>query len=225
MRNVSIVFIVVFLCISACDEVERTPLLADEYFPLVTGSYIIYTVDSTRIIQNVETRYTYQLRVSTGAAYTNGEGNTSFVVQREKRADEAAPWTPAGTWTARKNARQAIVTEGTTSYVKLQFPLTIGGTWDGNALNTKGGTERCDDRDCDRYEITEVTPDVIVTQSNDPDEILRKDIRTETYRKDVGLVYKESTVLEYCDSGDCFGTQFVKNGLKYKQEMIESGNL
>lgn len=225
MRTGSILFLVIFLWMSACDEVERTPVLADEYFPLVTGQFIIYNVDSTRILQNVETKFTYQLRVSTGKAFANGEGNTSYVIQREKRTDASKPWTPSGTWTARKSTKEAVISEGTTSYVKLKFPLAIGSTWDGNALNTKGGNEQCDDRECDRYEITETSPDVIVTQSNDPDEVLRKDIRVETYRKDIGLIYKASTVLEYCDSGDCFGTQFVKNGLVYKQEMVESGSL
>lgn len=223
------VFALLFFLMSACDQVEETPIEipGQEYFPLVTGSYLIYDVDSTSILLNVESIYTFQLRVSVGTSFTNGEGHTAYIIQRHKRPDASAPWTPAGTWTAYKSIRQAVVSEGTTSYVKLQFPLSVGIGWDGNALNSKGGNERCngDTMSCDRYDVTETEPDVIVVQSNDPDLLLKKDIRIEKYRKDVGLIYKEMEVLEYCDDGACFGTGFVKKGLRFKQEMTASGTL
>jgi hypothetical protein len=224
MRTAPVFALLLFL-ISACEQVDETPveIPGPEYFPLETGSYMIYNVDSTRTILNVPTSYSFQLRISVGNSFVNGEGNTSYIIQREKRADPSKAWTPAGTWTAWKSIRQAVVSEGNVSYVKLQFPLSTGIQWNGNALNGRGGDERCNEMDCDRYEVTETEPDVVVTQSNDPDEVLKKDIRIEMYRKDVGLVYKESSVIEYCDSGDCFGTGFVRNGLVYKQEMVESG--
>lgn len=228
MRTAPVFAFLLFL-IASCDKVEETPIdiPGPEYFPLETGSFVIYHVDSTNILLNVESKHTFQLRVSVGTSFTNGEGNTTYIMQRQKRSDATKPWTPAGTWSAWKSIRQAVVSEGTTSYVKLQFPLSVGAGWDGNALNTKGGNERCinDTMSCDRYDVTETEPDVVVIQSNDPDELLKKDIRIEKYRKDVGLIYKEVEVLEYCDDGACFGTGFVKNGLRYKQEMIDSGVL
>jgi hypothetical protein len=220
------VFVLLLFLISACNQVDETPIeiTGPQYFPLETGRYIVYHVDSTSIVQNVESVHTFQLRLSVGNSFVNGEGNTAYFIQRHRRADATMPWTPAGTWTAWKSIRQAVVSEGNTSYVKLQFPLSVGTGWNGNALNTHGGTERCSDNtsNCDRYEVTETEPDVVVTQNNDPDLLIKKDIRIERYRKDVGLVYKETEVLEYCDE-DCFGTGFVDNGIKYKMEMIESG--
>lgn len=223
------VFALLVLLISSCDREEETPveIPGSGYFPLETGRFAIYTIDSTKILLNVSSSYTFQLRVTVGNSFVNGEGNTAYIIQREKRDDDSKPWTPAGTWTAWKSIRQAVVSEGNTSYVKLQFPSSMGIVWDGNALNSKGGNERCNDNDltCDIYEVTETDPDIVVTQSNDPDELLLKDIRIEKYRKDVGLIYKESVVLQYCDDGACFGSGFVKNGLIYKQELITSGVL
>lgn len=231
MRTASVFAFLLFL-IAACDQVDETPieLPGPEYFPLETGRYIIYDVDSTHILRNVATTYSFQLRLSVGTSFENGEGNPTFIIQRHKRTDATKPWTPAGTWSAWKSIRQVVVSEGTTSYVKLQFPLSLGTGWDGNALNTKGGTERCGDNtmNCDRYEVTETEPDVVVTQNNDPDVFLKKDIRVEKYRKNVGLVYKEVEVIEYCDGEggeDCFGTGFVDLGTRFKLEMIESGSL
>jgi hypothetical protein len=225
MRTATVFAFLLFL-ISACDQVDETPIETPgpEYFPLETGRYIVYNVDSTNILLNAASTHTFQLRLSVGTSFANGEGNTTYVIQRHKRADATSPWMPAGTWTAWKSIRQAVVSEGTTSYVKLQFPLSVGTGWDGNALNTKGGDENCGDNtmQCDRYEVTETDPDVLVIQNNDPDVLIRKDIRVEKYRKDVGLVYKEIEVLEYCND-DCFGTGFVNRGIRYKQEMIGSG--
>ncbi len=220
------VFALLLVLISACEQVDETPveMPGPGYFPLETGRYIIYKVDSSRIILNVASDYSFQLRISVGNSFVNGEGNTSYIIQREKRSDDSGPWAPAGTWTAWKSIRQAVVSEGNTSYVKLQFPASVGIRWDGNALNSKGGDERCNDTECDRYELTAIEPDMVITQGNSED-ILKKDIRIEKYRKDVGLIYKESQVLEYCDTGDCPGTGFVRNGIVYKQEMIQSGTL
>lgn len=193
------------------------------YFPLNNGSYIIYDVDSVIITQNVETAYNFQVRVSIEEHFVNGEGNTSYVLQREKRADEAGSWKPAGTWTAYATSRQAVVTEGNISYIKLQFPVSVGLGWNGNALNDRGGPDRCNGIDCDRYEITEEDDTMIVVTQENSEDVLSKDVRIEKYEKDIGLVYKESTVYKYCESGDCFGTDFVVEGSRYKMEKIAGG--
>jgi len=210
----------------SCTEQEEisSEIPGPEYFPLQTGTFITYNVDSVHIIQNVESPYTFQLRVSILPSFTNDEGNKTFLIQRDKRTDETQPWKPAGTWTAWTSVRQAVLTEGNTSYIKLQFPLSNGIGWNGNALNSLGGDDLCDDSICDRYDVTETDPMVVVTQSNNED-VLTKDFRIERYSKDIGLVYKESIVLRYCDNGACFGTDFVVDGLRYKQEMTDHGTL
>jgi hypothetical protein len=196
-----------------------------EYFPLTKGSYITYKVDSVRIIQNVETEYLFELRVSVTGSFTNAEGNTAYILQREKRADATKPWKLAGTWTAWKDISRAVVTEGNTSYVKLQFPLSVGIGWNGNDLNDLGGPDRCNGSDCDRYELTEMDSLAIVKQDSAKD-VIRKDVRFERYSKNVGLVYKESTVYKYCTDNTCSNqVDFILDGVRYKQEMIDNGTL
>lgn len=224
--TISVILIFLTTLLLSCKEQEETPITitGPEYFPLATGSFIVYKVDSIKIIQNIEAPYSFQLRVSVKSSFTNDEGNKTFLVQREKRADETQPWKAAGTWTAWSSVRQAVLTEGTTSYIKLQFPLNNGIGWNGNALNNLGGDDLCDGTTCDRYDVTEVDPLVVVTLGNDED-VLKKDFRVESYSKDIGLVYKESIVYRYCDTGACFGTDFIIDGIRYKQEMIDHGTL
>ena len=226
MRKARLALLFVLL-LTACERIEETPseFPGPEYFPLQKGAFIIYKVDSTRIIQNVETNFLFELRVSVVDSFVNGEGNTTYILQREKRTNSSSPWKLAGTWSAWKSVSKAVLTEGNESFVKLQFPLAEGKSWDGNALNSLKGFDRCDGNDCDEYVITALEPELTVTLGSDTDILVRQDVRVEKYVRNVGLVYKESTVLEYCTAGACFGKQFVDSGVKYKQEMISSGTL
>jgi hypothetical protein len=218
-------FVVILSLAASCDPTGDyiPPALGAEYFPLNTGSYIIYDVDSTSISQNVETKYNYQLKLEVKSPFVNGAGKTSYVIQRQKRANQDAPWTEAGTWSAWTDARSAVSVEGNQRFVRLQFPIKVGNVWNGNDLNSSGGEEDCNGNPCDRYEVSAIDPDVIVVQSDVEDVLVKFDVRREAYTKDIGLTYKEVTILEYCTAQNCFGNQFVDNGVKYIQTLAEHG--
>ncbi len=226
MRFGSITVILLWV-LSACDPLEEKPaeFPGPEYFPLTVGQFWEYDIDSIRIIQNTESTFQYQVRLSVVDSFLNGEGNYSYIWKRERRPNASATWTPAGTWTAWKSNRQAVVSEGNQSFVKLQFPLSLGIQWNGNALNALGGDNQCNGARCDTYEVTLVDPEVVVTQENELDAVVKYDVRVEKYSKGVGLTYKESTVLEYCTEGDCLGRQFVKSGIRFKQTLKDAGKL
>lgn len=192
-----------------------------EYFPLTVGSFLLYNVDSTHIHLNTESKFSFQLRVTVSGSYQNSGGNTTYVLQREKRANASEDWTAAGTWSAWVDARNAVMVEGNDRFIRLQFPIAKGNQWNGNAMNSNGGGDFCGDQACDLYTVSGVDPDVVVVQSDEKDILVKYDVRTETYRKDIGLVNKEMTVLEYCTTQDCFGKQFVNVGIRYKQTLID----
>jgi hypothetical protein len=219
----SMFLLTVAACTNSQEPSIETP--GPEFFPLQTGTFITYQVDSARIIQNSEQAFSYQLRISVGSSFRNDEGNTSYILQREERNTDTDPWKPAGTWTTWTSIQNAVVTEGTTSYIKLKFPLSRGLKWNGNALNSLGGDDLCSGSECDRYEVTSVDPLVVVRQDSTKD-ILKKDVRFERYQKDIGLIYKESEVLNYCSTGSCpTGVDYVVDGTRYKWEMIDHGTL
>lgn len=206
----------------------------DAYFPLRVGAYSIFQVDSTVIQFNVEQLNAFQLRVSVVDSFQNATGGITYLIQREKRSNEEMPWIPAGTWSARKTLKEGIVSEGNISYVRLKFPPNVNLTWNGNEFNSEGGTDNCPaSGPCDLYKVSAqsdsfstdegltVGPVVEITQSNDPDVLVKYDVRKEVYAKNVGLVYKEITLLDYCTQGNCFGQQIVNAGLRYKQELLE----
>ncbi|MBA4145597.1 MAG: hypothetical protein C0523_07540, partial [Cytophaga sp.] len=63
-----------------------------------------------------------------------------------------------------------------------------------------------------------------VTEHNDPDLLVKNDVRKQVYAAGVGLVYVSKTVLNYCTTPPaCYGTQYVDTGYKYTQTLKQSG--
>jgi hypothetical protein len=66
-------------------------------------------------------------------------------------------------------------------------------------------------------------PDCIeVNQNDDDDMIVRTDIRTEVYARDVGLIQKEIRILDYCTAG-CTVFGEIESGVEYTQKIKEYG--
>jgi hypothetical protein len=239
MRSCGLFFIGVLVLV-ACHTSEE-PLLdiGLDFLPLKVGAYQIYSVDETQINQSVEQKSVYELKYKVVDSIVNQEGGYTYVIQRQKRDNAGLPWNTIDSWTARIANRQAIVQEGNTSFVRLTFPVNAGLEWDGNSYNTLGGDQICGenkDRPCDVYRLEDSEVDIplsngitlaetiTVIQNENPDLIVKKDIRKEVYARKVGLIYKESVVLEYCTSSSCLGQQKVDRGYIYKQAIKEYGS-
>jgi len=234
-------FTIILLILLGCSSKELLPdPIVPDYLPLERGGFQIYLVDSVVVRQNVETTYTFELKTVVTDSFPNAEGGFTFVIQRFKRAASASPWTALGSWSARVNSFQAVINEGNISYVKMAGPLGNGKEWDGNALNSVGGTERCLDRDshtCDIYQVGSFAKPystssgktfdntLTIIQNDNKDLIVAQDKRSEVYALKAGLVYREIIFLEYCTDTSCVGTQFVTTGLKYKQTISDYGGL
>jgi len=222
-----------------CDPDPIQEVSTANYFPIRVGDYRIYHVQETQVsAYNVETDFEYDIKTVVIDSFINVSGSFSYVISRFKRANATEAWTSIDTWTVRINAREVVVTEGSTPFVRLTFPVKSGRTWNGNAYNNLETSEFCGDNNfisCDLYELANVRKTFAtsvdsfentleVIQNNSPDLITKYDIRREVYGAGIGLVYKESTVLNYCTVGACLGQQLAESGVKLKQELIEYGH-
>ncbi len=234
-------FTIILLILLGCSSKEPLPEpIVPDYLPLKRGGFQIYSVDSVVVKQNVETSYTFELKTVVTDSFPNVEGGFTFVIQRFKRVTSSLPWTALGSWSARVSSFQAVINEGNISYIKMASPLGNGKEWDGNAMNSIGGTEKCLDRDshlCDIYQIGSFAKPyttssgktfdntLTIIQNDNKDLIVAQDKRSEVYALKTGLVYREIIFLEYCTDTSCVGTQFVTTGLKYKQTISDYGGL
>jgi hypothetical protein len=120
---------------------------------------------------------------------------------------------------------EAVVAEENISYVKLVFPTGTGRTWNGNKFNTG----EADDYDMtlvgQPYALGDQTFDktLVVGQEDNQDFIVYQDKRSEIFAHGVGLIYKETTQLKYCDKPECLGKQQIESGLIWKQSILSYG--
>lgn len=232
-------FFALILLMWACSEDEEVISKRDsDYFPMEVGNYFVYDVEETTYTPIAgQENFEFQLKISVTDSFKNTAGGTTYVLQRSSKADGENEFKYLETWSVRIEPSQVVVNEGNIAFVKLAFPLAKGREWNGNALNTLGGEESCGDGSnfsCDLYEIGDIgfqyvlngdtsNETIEVVQNNNPDLIVKQDVRKEIYVRNIGLVYKESTILEYCTVGTCIGQQQIEKGTVLRQTLKSYG--
>jgi hypothetical protein len=209
----------------ACTS-DREPIYPDQaYLPAMEGVYQIYDVDSLWYTPSGPPQeIQYELLTEVVDSFLNVENKYTYVLYRYRRNSSNDTWQYIDTWSIRANEVRVIMTEGSTDFVKFVIPPAEGIKWDGNAFNTLGK---------DEYElinarkpatVNEISfPDCIeVNQNNDDDIIVRTDIRREVYARDVGLILKEITILNYCTVG-CSDFGQIETGTVYTQKIKAYG--
>jgi len=210
-----------------CGEVETIKQHNDmEYFPLQVGYFQIYAVEHTTYTGlDQSTTLEYDLKTEIIDSFKSPEGSTIFVIHRSKRENESDPWEFIDTWSARLTEFEAIMNEGNTSFVKISFPVFKNKDWNGNALNSL---------EEELYTLEEVDisfdlengiefSDCVVINQQDYIAADRQDFRREVYSRDVGLIFRQITTLEFCTENSCFGQQLPISGIDYHQILKEYG--
>lgn len=222
--------------VSACETEYLPPQSIDtgsSYYPLEVGLFADYQVQEVvySVVAPPDTQ-TYQLReVVSGSSIGEG-GETVYKLERFSRPELSVEWRLDSVWTARKNSQRVVKVENNVPLIKLPFPISLGVQWDANALNSQDEVV---------YVLT-TTPDLIksevdtlldrsvfenmltVVQERSQDTIITRVDVTETYAKDVGLVYKKSLRLQYCNSEpECIGLGIIESGRIYRQTLVAYG--
>lgn len=239
MKIGSGVFLVFLLLVISCSENE--PVQPDsglDYFPLQIGNYSIYQVDETRISQNVETKFSYELKVTIINSAAGSNGAVTYILNREKRNNDSEDWESLDTWSVKIVNNRVIQNEGNVLFVKLIFPPSENLSWDGNKYNNLAdNNEIFYDGDDTPYIISAVNNPVSLETGFDSQRALtviqndRNDIftgvdeRKEIYAKDVGLIYKELKQLKYCTASTCYGQQKIDQGVIFIQSLKEYGKM
>jgi hypothetical protein len=210
-----------------CSEDEPENQETDsQYFPLQTGLFQIYQVDETVYTElNSPEVLEYELKTEVVDSFANLEGGFTFVIHRSTRKTESDPWQFQEAWSARTNAYQAVMTEGNISYVRIAFPAIKNKEWNGNALNSLEMDSYLLESVGKPFELStnlEFNDVLVIKQEDELNELIR-DQREEVYARNVGLIYKKSIVLNYCDDSGCFGQQVINDGTEYIQVLKEYG--
>ena len=223
-------FIAFFVFSCDTDKVApRDTNLGKDFFILDIGHFVSYNVKETQYALNQPPKTTtYQLREVVENAFINETGKQSYRLVRYTRANGRQNWQIVDVWAARLEPNGAVRTEENTSFLKLIFPFEEEKTWDGNAYNDLG-RETYLMRDLGkrfRFDNKNYDETITIIQSRDSN-LVNKDFRTEIYAKGVGLIYRKSDRVAYCQDRNqgCLGKAIIESGLVMELSIFDSGVL
>ena len=205
---------IALLLILSCDKAENLPNpdMGLNYFPLKVNSYTIYDVDSTVYsdFTNTITEFKFLIKDSIINQFTDAQGNTAFRIERFKK-------TTTQDWTFQKVIAKKIINNraeefiDNTRYVRLVFPATLESTWNGNLYNSLDEWKhQVKSIEASATIGTLKLDSTISIQQHSEINLIREDIYTESYAKNIGLVKKEVKAVDKDIS-----TGKIKRGYRY----------
>lgn len=210
--------------VSCGREVEDYPAVDYAYFPLETGKYIIYQVDSLSYDEfncTVDSG-SVELKELITSKDTDGEGNVYYRTERYYRKNSNDPWQFKNVWVSQIVDYQAHRVEDNQRYIKLVFPVVDQKKWDGiiyirrdTLVAVKGGAIDFY-KDWDDFKYTSVGEqevingktydEVLTVEQVDKINNIERRYSIEKYAKGIGLVSKEMWILDTQCRNACKGT-------------------
>jgi len=186
------------------------PFIGYEYFPTVIGRFIEYKVDSTwqddPAGQLGFSEAHYFLRDLNESPFIDEENRPAIRVERYSRFSPFAEWDIKDVWYRTRTADLAEQNEENVVFIKHNFPVRAGKTWDGNSKNTLQTLQELYNQVSvpevweyeyvnvdEPYTVNGLTFDstVTVVQINRPVPVGLDVYSKEVYAKNVGLIHKQ----------------------------------
>lgn len=170
-----------------------------EYFPLDTGSYWIYQVDSVKFREGLPDSSRTYVREYIESFYLDNIGRKTARIVRSVSFTQNYNWQIRDIWFANKTQTTAEKIEENLRYIKLVFPPQIDQTWKGNQyIQPVENIEWLEDWDYTLETLnTPATIDnttydsTITVAQRDEENLIKKVFSLEKYALNKGLIYKE----------------------------------
>lgn len=188
-----------------------------DYYPLETGKYIIYRMDST-VFEDFDTKKvvrSYQVKDLVDAEITDNNNRKSFRIRRMLRnPDGTGEWRDIATFMATPLSHSMEYVENNQRYIKLKNPVKEHFFWDGNSyINAVDELSYLQFWEYNYLHVGEayneggfsfdntITVLHVDEQTGDPElyptSFASRDYSVEVYSKDIGLVAKDYMVWTY----------------------------
>lgn len=227
LTHIVILFTIFALSCDSENTISEVSPLPTDYFPLTKGSYQIYQVNEVVYTLGTPAESSYQLKTVLVDSIDRGNGSYAHVQYHYKRATSSEGWTYLDTWSVQADARELVINEANTVFLKFRLPLNEGYTWNGNTYNN------LDDDDYS-FEGVRVSQEVgntqypdclVINQEDNNDLVVFLDQRKEIYARNIGLISRDVRQLHYCTATEsgCLGQQIVEEGIEYTQKLVSHG--
>jgi hypothetical protein len=220
------VFLFLLLLCNGCsnrETIDPQPFDASqlEYFPLKSGKYIVYQVDSLVFDPAIsggialDSSSTFVLEMMTDSLPDNN-GRLQYILERYERKQTSEPWTFKFAGTLSRTNGQGVRTEQNLRFLKMLFPMDKRSHWDGNLwIDENREIEIAGERMLPfihwSYAVDSIDvpaeiggfrfDSTLVITEADNDNVIEKRFSRAWYAKNIGLVKREQWILDsqYCN--------------------------
>ena len=214
-----ILFAFSILIFSSCKKTDNYNSAAiSEYYPLQTGKFITYQLDSLIYLAfgTRDTTVSYQVKYLTDAQITDNLGRPAYRIFRYIRKDATAMWMPDATFMVVNTINNLEFIENNLRYIKLQLPIKNDISWKGNSYidtyssfsllkylenwdytySNVAGSDVVGNYQLDST-VTVNQRDEIIGIPSEPTSYSEVNFGQEKYAKGIGMVYRKFFHSEY----------------------------
>lgn len=175
------------------------------YFPVQTGNWIEYEVDSITYDDffdpiKIDT-VSYFLKEEIGESFLDNENRESYKIEVYRREADTLSWQLVNIQSVVKIDKQLERVEDNLRFIKLIFPVTLNREWAGNAYFDYTDNNSCNFLGDWKYQYISIDKadtynglyfdSTLTVLQVDDENLLCKNYSQEIYAKNIGLVYKK----------------------------------
>lgn len=140
MRKLLLISILSLATFSGCYKEDLYPFIGYDYFPTEIGKFVEYKVDSIwqddviGPIGSAEAHY--YLHDLNESPFTDEEGRPAIRVERSWKQSPQGEYEIKDVWYRTRTSEVAEQNEENVTFIKHNFPVREGKSWDGNRKNT-----------------------------------------------------------------------------------------
>ncbi|MES2732918.1 MAG: hypothetical protein V4714_14280, partial [Bacteroidota bacterium] len=109
-------------------------------------------------------------------------------------------------------------------FIKIIFPLREGLKWNGNVFNSRAADDYQMKNVGKRYSVdSQLFEETLTVVQHNDSSLVNQDKRVEVYARNIGLIYQEKIVVQFCSDENCLGKGKVDFGSKRSQKIIGNG--
>lgn len=211
-------FVIGFFFIGCKKTSDYKTLSVHDYWPLESGRYITYQLDSLVYIpfSTRDTTISYQVKYEVDSLIADNIGRPAYRIYRYIRRNSSQSWLSDATFMTIPTNLQIEFVENNLRFIKLQQPINEGISWKGNTYidtySANSSLKYLDNWDYFyshinencwiqnfQYEnvITVNQRDEVIGNPDDPNSYSEINFGEEKYAKGIGLIYKKFTHREY----------------------------
>jgi len=212
---------IIFLGVSCKKETALPVEMGYKYFPVNTGHWVIYDVDSVSYndFTGEVDSFQFQIKELIESVYTDNSGRESQRLERYFRQNDTSSWTIKDVWSITLTASVAERVEENIRIVKLIFPVEAFSEWDGNSYNTLGEQIYKYQDVHSAFTINGFYLDsTLSVLQKSQYTLISEDFQQEVYAANIGLIYKKYVSLEKKPTGE------ITSGIDYSYTLHSYGN-